>query len=283
LRKEKKMQKAHDASMNTYWRNKPDPSTPIVAEKKNQLEQAVDTIDDRVIVLDSSKANQTDLLQAVRSIGYTAATGTFRVTFFNGTYIDIDTDIEKIAINFDYDDDPTSSNYQKIIITLQDGTKKYIDLSALITEYEFNSSQTIQAIVSGGEVSFEVINGSITEDKLEPNFLANCRIEVALAEGYAEDSEAWAVGQRQGVDVPDTDETYHNNSTYYSEQSETSAQSALETKGECEDILEEVQAAASNFQFWVDTDTGEMMYEDTSNYSFSINTTTGNLEWEVVA
>jgi len=277
------MQKAHDASKNDWWRNLPDITTPITQDELNRNETTVDVIDDRVIVLDSSKANQTDMLQAVRSIGYTAATGTFRVTFFNGTYIDIDTDIEKIAINFDYDNNPTSPTYQKIIITLQDGTKKYIDLSALITEYEFKSSQTIQAIVSGGEVSFEVINGSITEDKLEPNFLANCRIEVALAEGYAEDSEAWAVGQRQGVDVPDTDETYQNNSKYYSQQSEGSAQSALETKGECEDILEQVQAAASNFQFWVDYETGEMMYEDTSNYSFAINTTTGNLEWEVVA
>ena len=277
------MQKAHDSSYNNWWRNFPNINTPITQDQLNRNEQTVDTLDDRIIVLDSGKANQTDMLQAVRSIGYTAATGTFRITFFNGTYIDIDTDIEKIAINFDYDDDPTSPNYQKIIITLQDGTKKYIDLSALITEYEFSSSQTIQAIVSGGEVSFEVINGSITEDKLEPNFLANCRIEVALAEGYAEDSEAWAVGQRQGVDVPDTDETYQNNSKYYSEQSETSAQSALVTKGECEDILEQVQAAASNFIFWVDYDTGEIMYEDTSNYSFAINTTTGNLEWEVVA
>ena len=277
------MQKAHDASKNDWWRNLPDITTPITQDELNRNETTVDIIDDRVIVLDSNKANQTDMLQAVRSIGYTAATGTFRVTFFNGTYIDIDTDIEKIAINFDYDDDPTSPNYQKIIITLQDGTKKYIDLSALITEYEFNSSQTIQAIVSGGNVSFEIINGSVTEDKLEPNFLANCRIEVALAEGYAEDSEAWAVGQRQGVDVPDTDDTYHNNSKYYSEQSDLSAQSALVTKGECEDILEEVQAAASNYRFWVDMETGEMMYEDTSNYSFSINRTTGNLEWEVVA
>lgn len=275
------MQKAHDASKNDWWRNLPDITTPITQDELNRMETTMDEIDDRVVLFDSSKANQTDLLQAVRSIGYTAATGTFRITFFNGTYIDIDTDIEKIAINFDYDDDPTSPNYQKIIITLQDGTKKYIDLSALITEYEFNSSQTIQAIVSGGEVSFEVINGSITEDKLEPNFLANCRIEVALAEGYAEDSEAWAVGQRQGVDVPDTDETYQNNSKWYAQQSSNSADSALITKGECEDILEEVQAAASNFIFWVDFETGEMMYEDTSNYSFSINTTTGNLEWEV--
>lgn len=276
------MQKAHDSSYNDHWRDYPNISSPIIALQLNRLETTIDTIDDRVVDFDITKADQTDMLQAVRSITYTASTGTFRVTFFNGTYIDIDTDIEKIAINFDYDDDPTSPNYQKIIITLQDGTKKYIDLSALITEYEFNSSQTIQANVSGGEVSFEVINGSITEDKLEPNFLANCRIEVQLAEGYAEESEAWAVGQRQGVDVPDTDETYQNNSKYYSEQSETSAQSALVTKGECEDILEQVQAAASNFEFWIDLETGELMYNDTSNYVFTLNYVTGNLEWEVI-
>ena len=277
------MQKAHDPSMNDHYRNLPEVTSPIIAEILNMDQVVLDTLDDRIIVLDSGKADQTDMLQAVRSIGYTASTGTFRVTFFNGSYIDIDTDIEKIAINFDYDDDPTSPNYQKIIITLQDGTKKYIDLSALITEYEFNSSQTIQANVSGGEVSFDVINGSITEDKLEPNFLANCRIEVALAEGYAEDSEAWAVGQRQGVDVPDTDETYQNNSKWHAQQSKNSADSALATKGECEDILEQVQAAASNFIFNIDYETGLLMYEDTSNYSFEINRTTGNLEWEVVA
>ena len=277
------MQKAHDSSYNDYWRNYPNIGTPIVQDQLNRMETTMDTIDDRVVTFDTSKADQTDMLQAVRSITYTASTGTFRVTFFNGSYIDIDTDIEKIAINFDYDDDPTSPNYQKIIITLQDGTKKYIDLSALITEYEFNTSQTIQAIVQGGEVSFEIINGSVTEDKLEPNFLANCRIEVDLAEGYAEDSEAWAIGERGGVPVTDEDETYQNNSKWYATQSGNSAESALETKGECEDILEQVQAAASNFIFNIDYESGLLMYEDTSNYSFEINRTTGNLEWEVVA
>lgn len=276
------MQKAHDSAYNSYWKNKPDLSTPIIAQQLNRNEQSVDEIDNRVIVLDTTKANQTDMLQAVRTIAYTESTGIFRITFFNGTYIDIDTGLEKIAINFDYDDDPESPNYQKIIITLEDGTKKYIDLSALITQYEFLDSQTIQAIVENGNVSFGVINGSITEEKLEPNFLANCRIEVELAEGYSRDSEAWAVGQREGVDVPDTDETYQNNSKYYSQQSANSAQSALTTKAECEGILEEVQRAADKFVFFVDFATGLLMYQDTATFLFDINTTTGNLEWEVV-
>lgn len=34
----------------------------------------------------------------------------------------------------------------------------------------------------------------------------------------AEDAEAWAVGQRDGVDVPSTDPAYHNNAKYYKDQ-----------------------------------------------------------------
>jgi len=37
---------------------------------------------------------------------------------------------------------------------------------------------------------------------------------------HAQDAEAWAVGQRNGEDVDQTDETYHNNSKYWSEEAE---------------------------------------------------------------
>ena len=43
------------------------------------------------------------------------------------------------------------------------------------------------------------------------------------SEGSAEDAEAWAVGQRGGVDVESTDETYQNNSKYYAGQAAGSA------------------------------------------------------------
>ena len=51
----------------------------------------------------------------------------------------------------------------------------------------------------------------------------------SLAEKQAGNSEAWAVGQRGGADVPTTDATYHNNAKYYAEQAsgeKTSAQTA---------------------------------------------------------
>lgn len=40
------------------------------------------------------------------------------------------------------------------------------------------------------------------------------------AEDSAEDAEAWAVGRRNGVDVPSTDPAYHNNAKYYKDQAQ---------------------------------------------------------------
>lgn len=219
------MQKAHDASKNDFWHNRPDTSSPITETELNRIETSIDTIDNRVVTFDTTKANQSDILQAVKNISYTASTGTFRITFFNDNFVDINTDIEKVAVNFDFDDDPQSPHYQEIVIELDDGTYKYVDLSAFITQFEFLSTTTIQAVVSqDGKVSFNIINGSITEDKLQPNFLADCRAAKNAAETAEasaiesrEDSEAWATGKRNGIDVPNTDETYHNNAKYYSD------------------------------------------------------------------
>lgn len=46
------------------------------------------------------------------------------------------------------------------------------------------------------------------------------------AEASAEQAEAWAVGQRNGEDVPDTDTTYHNNSKYWAGLAEQGAATA---------------------------------------------------------
>ena len=52
------------------------------------------------------------------------------------------------------------------------------------------------------------------------------------AEASALDSEAWAVGERNGEAVEDTDPTYHNNSKYYSEQAYASEQSASQSSAD---------------------------------------------------
>lgn len=275
------MQKAHDASKNDYWKNLPDVSTPILAEELNRNEQTVDTLDDRIIALDLTKANQTDLLQTVKTVAYNTTTGVFIFTFWNGTTFTADLNIEKIPVSF------TLSPQGILTMTTADGTTYTVDIATLIKIYTFVDSSEISFTTttdaSGNKtITANIISGSITEDKLEPNFLANCRIEVGKAEGFAEDSEAWAVGKRNGIDVPSTDETYHNNSKYYSEMADASATLAEEAVDDCQDIKDQVDVMVAQVLFSVDMVTGELIYTNESTYNFSINTTTGNLEWEVV-
>lgn len=78
------------------------------------------------------------------------------------------------------------------------------------------------------------------------------------------DSEAWAVGQRNGVDVGSDDATYRNNSKWYAELAEQHAESA-------------------GYAFFdVDDSTGQLMVTVTDSLaedvSFAVNETTGILE-----
>lgn len=219
------MQKAHDSSYNNYWENLPSVQTPIIAAQLNRNEQTVDTIDDRVITLDTTKADQTDMLQAVQDITFDDETGDFTVTFFNGLTATIHTDLEKTAINFDYDDDPTSPHYESLVLTLVDGTTKYIDMSALITEYDFTSSSTIAFTNTSGIITADILNGSVTDQKLQPSYLADITVQAtrsetasANAQTYKFDAEAWSSGTRNGVPVSQSDPAYHNNSKYWSQQ-----------------------------------------------------------------
>ena len=227
------MQKAHDASKNNWWRNFPNIDTPITQDQLNRNEQTVDTIDDRVVAFDTTKANQTDLLTCVSNVTFDSTTGTFTFTKKNGTTIVIDTDIEKVITNFDYDDDPTSPHYQSLVLTLDDGTVKYVDMSALVTEYEFADTSTIHYSIDGdGVISFSIPDGAITGAKLQPNYLADClaaKSGAETAETHAEtaesnalahqyNAEAWAKGTKDNVPVTPTDAQYHDNAYYWAQQ-----------------------------------------------------------------
>ena len=61
---------------------------------------------------------------------------------------------------------------------------------------------------------------------------------VEHVEELESDAEAWAVGQRGGIDVPGSDETYHNNSKYY-------AQLAEEATADLSGYVTQAEAAAA--------------------------------------
>ena len=58
------------------------------------------------------------------------------------------------------------------------------------------------------------------------NSATSAAASAASVEANATQSEKWAVGQANGVDVPSTDPTYHNNSKFYATQAGTSATNA---------------------------------------------------------
>ena len=198
------------------WENYPSDATPINKVNLNRLDSATDILDDRVITLDTTKATKTEVATLVSDVIFEESTGIITITKKNGSKVTIDTQMEKIAVNFDYD--PTT---EQIMLTLIDGTKQYIDLSALITQYEFLDTDTVAfTIGTDGKVSAVVKEGSIEEKHLEPNYLAKIKVEAAKAETSRADAaasatkaESYAVGGTGSREGEDSD-----NAKYYYQQ-----------------------------------------------------------------
>lgn len=80
------------------------------------------------------------------------------------------------------------------------------------------------------QVEKSPIDGDTPVSETEiPAIIELAQAQADLAVESAKDSEAWAVGQREGTDVPSTDPTYHNNAKYYAGQTSddvTAAQNA---------------------------------------------------------
>lgn len=64
------------------------------------------------------------------------------------------------------------------------------------------------------------------------------------SEDSAEDAEAWAVGQRNGADVPSTDPAYHNNAKYYKDQAKNVSGGEFVSYGISQTLTAEQQAQA---------------------------------------
>lgn len=175
------MEKAHSR---IKWENYPSIATPLNETNLNKMDIALDEVDNRVLGLDTAKLDKSVANSMVKEITFDEATGIFTITSLDGTTKTIDTKLEKVATNFSYDYDT-----QKLKLTLLDGTEQEIDMSSLISQYEFVDTSTIGFTVGNeGKITAIVKDGSITEDKLQPNFLADVKVEVAKAKSYSDSS-----------------------------------------------------------------------------------------------
>lgn len=218
------------------WENTPSMATPLNEDNLNEGDAALDTIDDRVIVLDTTKANQSDLLQSVKTITYDTTTGVFVFTWWNGTTLNVDLNIEKIPVTFSMDANGI------ITMTTADGSTYTADVGSLIKQYSFVDSSeidftvTVDAQTGDKSVTAEIKDGSITGQKLQPNYLADITTQAQQASSSANSAsgsatnahndallaQSYAVGTNGVVRTGDATD----NSKYYKEQAEQAAADA---------------------------------------------------------
>lgn len=233
------------------WENLPSEKTAVNESNLNKMDLAVDNLDDRVVAMDASKVDLAKANELVKEILWDESKGTLTIVKMNGSKSVIDTKLEKLAVNFKYD-----PQTQQLVITLDDGTVQNVDLSALITQYEFLEGDEIAfEVTSDGKVKPMIKSGSITEDKLQPNFLADIKVESAKAVASAKsakESETKAVA---------------------------SATDAKDSADRAQGIESEINKKLAMAEFDVNED-GELIYTDNSAYNFTVDNN-GNLNWEV--
>ena len=297
------------------WENYPSENTPLNESNLNRVDYAVDEIDDRVIALDTDKATVTTVASLVKDITVDDSTGVITVTKENGTTVQIQTTLNKIAVNFVYD-----YNTQSLILTMNDGTTATISLASLIQNNEFANTDTVAISVDGtGTVKAQIVNHSITADQLQTNYLADIQVSEAHADAYQQaaenfslDSEAWAKGTRSGVNVTQgmdgyndnsryysmrseawakgtfngvpvatTDETYQHNAYYYAEISSNLRDATQSIKDDAADLLQTVTNRLTGLNMQVNYVDGCLYYEMNSGIILTIDNTTGDLLYEV--
>ena len=266
------------------WENYPSENTPLNETNLNRIDYATNEIDNRVIELDTSKANATELSRLIKNIGVDEQTGVITITYYNNTTSTIQTTLNKIAINFAYD-----FNTQRLLLTLNDGTVVPVSLADLIQINEFDDTSTVDFTVTNGRVSAIVPLGSIGDEHLRTNYLADIRVSEANAaasetnsDARALDSEAWAVGQRDGANVLDTDPTYNNNSKYYSQVAGALKDTMVDIRDNAEYLLETVTNRLTGLNIMINYSDGHMYYDINSGIRLGVNYNTGQLQYEIV-
>lgn len=234
------------------WENHPSDKTPVNERNLNKMDLAIHLLDERVVWLNGNKFDKIEAFKLIKDIDLNEDTGIFTITYYDDRKKQFDTILEKVATNWDYD-----SVHQQLVITLDDGTVKMVDLSALITQYEFMTSDTVSFEVQpDGKVKAIVREGSIQEKHLRPDYLADIRLEqgkaqqsAADAEWYAKLSESYAHG---GTGVREGEGS--DNAMEYARQAKESADRAEEiiSQGDTSEIVT-IEKSLSPGVDWIDT------------------------------
>lgn len=200
------------------WENYPSENTDIDEINLNKMDSAIDALDNRIILQDALKVDKSAINGNIADWTMDETTGVITITKYNGEKVIFDLNIEKIPVEFSMSDDGI------ITMTTEDGTQFKADIGSMIPVLTFEDSATIAVSVTGTgknkTYSFSIKTGSVTDAMLQPNYLADIRVESANASAYAQSAnaksvlaESYAIGGTGTREGEDTD-----NAKYYMEQ-----------------------------------------------------------------
>ena len=223
------------------WENFPSEKTPLNAHNLLIMGNAIDAIDNRVIEMDSTKVNKEVANNLVKTWSIDEKTGLITVEHLDGSKDIFDLNIEKIPVNFELSKDGI------LTMTTDDGSKFKANIGAMIPVLTFEDSDEIVVSASGSGVnktySFSIKAGSVTEDKLQPNFLADVKTEVAKAK-VSEQSSSQSASAAKSSELA-SKESEKNAKDSENKASEC-ANSALESKKESAESANIASYNASN-------------------------------------
>lgn len=200
------------------WEDYPSENTDLDAYNLNQMDSVIDALDNRIISQDALKVDKSAINGNIADWTMDETTGVITITKYNGEKVIFDLNIEKIPVEFSMSDDGI------ITMTTEDGTQFKADIGSMIPVLTFEDSATIAVSVTGTgknkTYSFSIKTGSVTDAMLQPNYLADIRVESANASAYAQSAnaksvlaESYAIGGTGTREGEDTD-----NAKYYMEQ-----------------------------------------------------------------
>ena len=126
------------------------------------------------------KSDKSVTSQHYKAVSFNANNGVFTFTREDGSFTTVDTALEKVATNWQYD--PIT---QELVLTLIDGTTQRVSLSAFITENEFVDSSTVVFSVASHKVTAGIKPGSLNDTHLTSAFVASLQNYVTQAQASA--------------------------------------------------------------------------------------------------
>ncbi|RGY95165.1 hypothetical protein [Clostridium sp. AM58-1XD] len=251
------------------WYNLPSIESPINAVHLNHIEDGINEMDNRILILHQDKADRAEIANVFMDFTMDDKTGVMTFTRFDGTTVTHDSAVEKIALNCYLEGD-------NFVLELADGTKQKVSLAKFIDTYTFSSTDTIRMTVNGKNIAADIPDGKITLAKLEPTVMSTMRqylLDAETAKGVAEQAastaQGWAIGgigfegnnakeyagkaQRYAVGGVEEGDTT-DNARYYCEQAEISAEEAKQAAG-CDGTAASISAVDEQ-GMWIKTVSG---------------------------